>query len=152
MDDEEYDLPYKELVAEFPEMLGSCRVEYPPGWHEPIRTGCRTLWALYLELKEHFDEPISIAQIKEKFGGCRFYLDGVPLTEACKADKALAESLYDRFWQLATEIENAAGKHCQSCGGEPARIVSHRTGWLSCLCQRCQTDSHTEVTYDETDE
>jgi hypothetical protein len=67
------------------------------------------------------EEGVSIAQIKEKFGGLRFYVDG-------GSDK------------LHAAIEAAERKSltiCEKCGnpGEPAGL-----DWIKTLCTKCRKE------------
>ena len=67
-------------------------------------------------------ENVPIFQIKEKFGGLRFYLDGV-------ASEALHAMI-----KAATEVSY---RTCEECG-RPGKHQSFR-GWLATLCEDCAT-------------
>lgn len=66
-------------------------------------------------------EQVVVAQIKEKFGGLRFYYDG-------------GDSKIDGMVRIA---ESWAAKHCEECG-KPG--VQRNTGWIKTLC-----DEHEEA-------
>lgn len=73
-------------------------------------------WSKLLEeIYEILPEGAYILQIKEKFGGLRFYVENVP------------ESVQEFIW----EKENESGSICEVCGkeGQP-----RDGGWIKTLC------------------
>lgn len=82
------------------------------GWHDivgPLIDRCE-------------QEGVEIVQIKEKFGGLRFYYDGMPSAELFKQIEA---------------AEDASVRICESCG-KPGQIkVNSRSTWLKCTCEDC---------------
>ena len=58
-----------------------------------------------------------ICQVKEKFGGLRFYINGAP----------------DEVWSLINEAENMSYEICEVCG-EPGEL--RQTGWYITLCDK----------------
>lgn len=64
-------------------------------------------------------EPIMAMQVKEKFGGLRFYMSSVP------------SELYDEIYGLINEAELKASTTCEECG---ARGKLRRGGWIRNLC------------------
>jgi len=58
-------------------------------------------------------------QVKEKFGGLRFYI-------------GLGN---DRIWELLEEYEDKSFETCESCGA-PGKVVQ-RYGWLATMCNEC---------------
>lgn len=97
------------LRADFPVLLENvyCGISYGPGWDALIRGLCAELTAKYPEVR--------CAQIKEKFGGLRFYVG-----PSCKEADALIS---------AAEAESF--KICEQCGapGKP-----RGGGWIKTLC------------------
>lgn len=65
-----------------------------------------------------------IAQVKEKFGGLRFYVESYGV--------GWDDPLVRQAFALITEAENASKTMCQVCGG-PATLRSHN-GWHATLC------------------
>jgi len=65
---------------------------------------------------------IEVHQVKEKFGGLRFYVGGVP--------SAVADEVYDTI----DDAEAESLRTCESCGksGEP-----RGGGWIKTLCDEC---------------
>jgi len=88
------------------------------GWYEPIRK----LSAKIEEYnKEHPKEPVIAMQVKEKFGGLRFYL----VTRAPDVVHGWIE-----------DCENECDKHCEECGATEELGYTTK-GWCSRLCYPC---------------
>src|SRR3990167_9425532 len=88
--------------------------------YELFAIECDKGWeSLYLPLialcKEH---NIQITQIKEKYGGLRFYVGYAP----------------DWFYDLVDEAEKKSVTICESCGA-PGEIRG--TIWYKTLCDKC---------------
>lgn len=73
----------------------------------------------------------NIHQIKEKFGGLRFYIGGVP-TE-----------VYKQVMDLIKEAEDLSLKTCENCG-QPGVLCQRRT-WLKTLCKKCFSEWEVET-------
>lgn len=100
------------LKAAAPRVMASLAwLECGPGWD-----------ALLLDLAcklEALPAPPAAAQIKEKFGGLRFYLDGyTPEAEA-----------------LVAAAEELSLRTCETCG-EPGERAG--TSWLRTRCGECR--------------
>lgn len=61
-------------------------------------------------------------QVKEKFGGLRFYIDGTP------------PELFDEIHGQIHEAEEQSFKTCETCGQPGER---KNVGWIHTLCQQC---------------
>jgi hypothetical protein len=72
---------------------------------------------------------IEIFQIKEKFGGLRFYVGSI-------ADKDLQE-----VEMAINKAEDLSYKTCETCG-EPGEL--RKGGWLKCRCDACHQKSQIE--------
>jgi hypothetical protein len=96
------------LFPEYP----ACGFELPPGWATTVEALCEKL------------EPLAAAtgakcaQIKEKFGGLRFYLHGGN----------------DEMFSLIHEAESISLKVCERCG---ALGRLRAGGWVKTLCDTC---------------
>lgn len=90
----------------------------PPGWVPLVEKLIETLHA--------FPFVIEVTQIKEKFGGLRFYYH-----IAGEHDKVLV----DRVYSLVDEAEFASMKICQDCG----HAGQHRNVgyWMVVMCAAC---------------
>ena len=82
------------------------------GWHD-------LLIKLDQKLKQT-DPDYYIEQIKEKFGGSRFYTSG----------------LSEEGYKAVEEAEALAAKTCEACGCE-SKITSVN-GWLTTICDKCR--------------
>lgn len=75
---------------------------------------------------EALGEDITITQIKEKFGGLRFYVDGCSNTA----------------WKLIEEAEELSETTCEVCG-EPGK--SRGGGWISVLCDKHEANDEDPI-------
>jgi hypothetical protein len=91
----------------FPEDIGDVKTGIGPGWHPIIERLMNDLMKLGWDGR--------VRQVKEKFGGLRFYVE--PSTEA----------LHDRIDMAAEESRRT----CEACG-KPG--VSRGEGWIKTLC------------------
>ena len=104
--------PGDALKAEFPALFADAfDVSPPPGWLALVR-------ALSGEIAERWPDVV-VHQVKEKFGGLRFYVGNAP--QECHAAISVAEATSRRT--------------CQRCGAESAEIRGG--GWLRTLCGEC---------------
>lgn len=88
-----------------------CFSDVGAGWIPLLETLAQELAAL------DFDFAL-VAQVKEKFGGLRFYVDAV-----------------NPAWDAAIDrAEAAAWKTCEKCG---APGTPRYTGWIRTLCDGC---------------
>lgn len=101
------------LLKEFPGMFD---LDYGfavgDGWYKLIRGLCKDIYPLYKQ------KPFKVIQIKQKFGGLRFYIE--PPIKEVQEHISLTESL-----SLNT---------CESCGDWGDLRVSD---WLITLCDKC---------------
>lgn len=80
-------------------------------------------WGTLIErLHKLCDEnDIVVAQVKEKFGGLRFYIGGASMEIHNEIEK----------------VENESYKICESCG-EPGETKGN--GWIKTLCDECRME------------
>ena len=83
------------------------------GWHGILRN-------LVTAIKKSGEKSISVSQVKEKFGGLRFYTNG---NNTCTVDT------------LITNAEIASCRTCETCGN-PGSIRGK--GWVTCMCDDCE--------------
>ena len=106
-----------------------------PAWNDIVYECSVKLEALIVE---HLDEiPTaslpSVAQVKEKFGSLRFYVDN---DNKCIEDAA---------WEIIKEAEEKSCHICSSCGADEDATLrnkffahpNHAFGWVLVLCQHC---------------
>lgn len=98
-----------------------------PGWWKVLDEAFAQIDAL---MAQHPDQVFQVMQIKEKFGGLRFYWSAYQ-----KGDDAVAvervEALHAELDKIVYQTEEACSRTCEVCG-EPGEV---RTGgWLRTLC------------------
>ena len=91
---------------------GFCGFHPPAGWLD-----------LILEIDTHLaatNPDYRIVQIKEKFGGLRYYTDGVS-----EKGREYVRNMYERSLGI-----------CQNCGNTN-NVAIRRHGWVATLCEQC---------------
>lgn len=78
-------------------------------------------------IEEHPDDPNipRAAQVKEKFGLLRYYMDYGT----------------DKMYNVIHEYENASGEVCEECG-MPGRLI--KGVWWRTICHRCESNMKKE--------
>lgn len=87
------------------------------GWFQIIYDLSKKLEAEILKLPEKQRSFYGASQVKEKYGGLRFYVD----------------SYTDEIGSLIREAEEKSEKTCEVCGA-PGKIRSHHK-WYYCSCE-----------------
>ena len=115
--------------------------ECDDGWFELIDNLCRDITNWYLENEtRHYSEDYEtyeikkgippqffVTQVKEKFGGLRFYIGGAPM------------EIHD----MITEAEEKSYKICEICG-KPGKLYSDRPWWRT-LCNDCKKKEESKL-------
>ena len=94
------------------------------GWYELIDGLSAALEKKIVELKEKrtpAEELPKAVQVKEKFGGLRFYM-------SCATEE---------MYKLIHDAENKSYTICETCGAEGE--IRHG-GWVRTLCDKCAKD------------
>lgn len=120
--EEQYDKFSNLMESKFPKMFagqygGFC---VGPGWWPILESLCANIQShIDWQNKNHEKHPVVpqvvVTQIKEKFGGLRFYYDGGD----------------DNVYGMVRMAEAWAGHVCEECG-KPGK--SRNTGWIKTLC------------------
>ena len=130
-DMEEYDAFEKRMKEKYPKMFsqpygGFCVGE---GWWPILETLCSNIqshidWWNKNHEKHPVVEQVVVAQIKEKFGGLRFYYDGGD----------------DQIRGMVRMAESWADHSCEECG---APGTAGGKGWIKTLCpaHRAEADA-----------
>lgn len=100
-----------------PTTLANVQAEVGPGWSPLI--------ARLIEDLERLGWDGNIYQVKEKFGGLRFYIG----------------SGTDAIHKRITEAENESYSICERCG-KPGTL--YQTGWWKTLCPDCNNGRNTK--------
>ena len=67
------------------------------------------------------DTEVTVSQVKEKFGGLRFYIYGGS----------------DEVWKLIAEAEEASYRICEECGAKGKQQSKAKYGWIYTRCEEC---------------
>ncbi len=112
---------FTDLEKKYPQFLTDvqCGADCGRGWVPILDNLMGTLDVL--QRKEGF--TITVAQIKEKFGGLRFYIGAVPTEH------------YETVYTFIDEAEQLAYVTCEDCG-EPGK--TRQGGWIRTLCDECE--------------
>ena len=93
-------------------------IETGDGWYQLLDTLCQDIQT-YLEIHTEVNQ-VEAEQVKEKFGGLRFYY--------CGGDAVIED--------LIAKAEDESQKTCESCGSK--KNVSQTNGWIQTLCDKCR--------------
>lgn len=97
-------------------------IECGDGWYDLIDTLCDTIENYFHSNK---DEIPKVHQVKEKFGGLRFYTGGIH------------EDYADKVWGAISMSERMSYKICETCGTTEDVIVDE-SGWIKTKCKKCR--------------
>jgi len=129
--EEQYDEFHRRMKEQFPKLLSGKYGGFAvgPGWWHILETLCERINS-HVEWKQNQLEKyqrgpgcpdVVVAQIKEKFGGLRFYYDG-------------GDDVVDGMVRMA---ESWAGQTCEECG-KPGK--SRNGGWIKTLCDEHEAE------------
>jgi len=97
------------------------------GWHPLVDMLCGCIQS-YIDHNKKYDPKINqveAVQVKEKFGGLRFYTNGE------------CERIDGMIW-LAEYMSNYI---CESCG-TTKNVTQNNKGWILTLCDECRNKKH----------
>lgn len=97
------------------------------GWYDLVNKMCEDV----TKLTEGTGIQVIADQVKEKFGGLRFYYSILYETEKTDEMGKITQQVSDRIHQA----EEESYKTCELCGkpGEPTK-----GGWITTLCEQCK--------------
>jgi len=73
----------------------------------------------YIYVEAHRYPQIVASQVKEKFGGLRFYVEGAT----------------DAQYAVISFVESLSYKVCERCGS--MKDIGRTEGWISTICKEC---------------
>ena len=114
---DEYFKPKSEAYPKPQEPFELFGVECDKGWNELIQP--LSDWIENYN-KEHEDDPIVIEQVKEKFGGLRFYVSYAP----------------DELSRMIHKAEGDSYGICEVCGSK-IDVGHTSSGWIKTICRKC---------------
>lgn len=113
---------WEKLIVKYPHLFKELKyIECSEGWDKIIDELCSLIERHILhDVPADIKDQIFVLQIKEKFGGLRFYMsDSTPYI--------------DGAIRLA---ENLSYLTCENCG-LPSTKNSQSKGWIRSLCKKC---------------
>lgn len=120
--EEQYEAFAKKMEERFPKMFAGQYGGFAvgAGWWPILESLCANIqhhidWQNKNHEKHPVVEQVVVMQIKEKFGGLRFYYEGGD----------------DQIYGMVRMAESWAAHHCEECG-KPGE--SRNTGWIKTLC------------------
>jgi hypothetical protein len=114
-----------EITDKYPKTFARLRYfECSGGWKDLIAE-IAEVSERHNNTQQNSDYHITAAQVKEKFGGLRFYIDS---GEVCP------EEVYLEISNVIAEVEGRSYKTCEVCG-EPA-IKRKERSWVKTLCDK----------------
>lgn len=107
-----------------------------PGWYQLLDKTCERLQFI----SDFLGAETIATQIKEKFGGLRFYhsVDSSNFL-VCSVSKKVREKALHTIWDIINDITTRAEEQsytiCEQCGeyGSP-----NGEGWITTLCDKCR--------------
>lgn len=116
-----------------------CGFSLPKGWNTIV-------WKLCERLEREGCEELGffqVAQVKEKFGGLRFYYDLIPDViepdERQAAYKKVDDKLVESIRKSVSFVENMSFEVCENCGTTVDVIGDSGGGWWNTRCTPCRT-------------
>jgi len=129
------------LITKYPNIFDSSFwFECNDGWYQIIDDLCHNIQAYLNEFNASEKQSLSsgphklslkAVQVKEKFGGIRYYID----TEISVGAPEEATAPIYEFIRIA---EQRSESTCETCG-QPGTIQMKRR-WMKCVCPSCAED------------
>ncbi len=94
-----------------------CKEQVGPGWGTILEQLHEELMVIY--------PAYQVAQVKEKFGTLRVYLNTYP------------REIWQELSDVITKYEKMTAVTCEGCG-EPGRLCRPNGSWVLTLCERCE--------------
>ena len=115
---------YEKYPLCFPNGEPYCGFNCGYGWWPILDKLCADITKELEKIPED-DREFAVAQIKEKFGGLRFYIDWRVRGEL------------DPIYTLVHEAESKCDKICEECGAPGKKQGG---GWVKTRCDKCQEE------------
>lgn len=119
----------RQLMEEFPELwkhiedlkssLMAFGVACDDGWFSLIYQLCKDIMIEYNKQDDKFKKGFYVQQVKEKFGGLRFYIS--------YGNK--------KIFELIDTAESESYNTCEVCGN-PGKLMRNN-GWYKTVCEEC---------------
>lgn len=100
------------------------------GWFDIIGELSKRITEYVDKLPLRTEEPyVTVVQIKEKFGGLRYYVHY----------NGLSDDQIQQVEDMIREAENKTATICEDCGGDGSRVAP-RKYWMRTLCTQCMNN------------
>lgn len=114
------------IIEKYPELFKEeetgmtvvCGIECNDGWYDLLDKLCTDITKSCKENQYPFP---TVVQVKEKFGGLRFYVNDA----------------VDQIYTLIEKAEQESYKICEQCGTREDVEMRKRNTWLTTLCDNC---------------
>lgn len=121
---------YSKLIKDFPLLYGeglsiACR----DGWYDLLYELSEKLEKIIKENWDSENHPVAF-QVKEKFGGLRFYLDFPHRPNPAST----------KIHDIVLEYERQSYQVCEFCGSTND-VSRSASGWIKSKCKKCRSNS-----------
>lgn len=142
------------LKAEFPMLYEGLGIHWREGGMLDGITVGPGWWDIVYEVSKSLEELMKseptfrtrVGQVKEKFGGLRFYIDGIGAMyqddkerEYWFSENLKPESTWMEAVRLVSKAEKESLETCEYCGARPATTSDYHP-WLKTLCAKCHEE------------
>jgi hypothetical protein len=118
------------LKAKYPKLYKKdVWAEFSEGWYDLVDKLSAEIYAKYEQWSSVPDLPY-VAQMKEKFGGLRFYLESNTFFMDYPEK-------YDELDKIIAKYEKISQNTCELCGASGTLGRKGRSYWLQTLCVPC---------------
>ena len=132
---------FREIGGQPDETCMAWGIECGDGWHDLIETLCTEIDAEVENtnrLYPHLKFAVVAAQVKEKWGGLRFYVDFIYNHELLEDEDAM-KKITSRIWEISGMIritESLSRKTCETCGSKCE--VDRESMYPRAECDACE--------------
>ncbi len=102
-------------------------IECADGWYKILDMLC---YQLQFNTDHNNYPQVEATQVKEKYGGLRFYYTAIP-----QKDDKWVEGHYGAIDGIVSFAEYLSEETCEICG--TMENVSQTKGWITTLCENC---------------
>lgn len=122
----------EKLEKRYPEILSKIYIACGDGWYHILDTLCATIQNHVKNVNRNAKDSENLftchaSQIKEKFGGLRFYID----------------SGDSYIWGAIDMAEYLSEITCEVCGSN--EHIGKTEGWITTMCHKCHEEKKHEI-------
>ena len=130
-----YPMLFRKYNGEMRRLNETFGFECGSGWYDLINQLCIEI----SEVVQSTEKKIwpNVVQVKEKFGGLRFYISYSDFSEARlnEADQAVSKEALEKISQLIVMAESKSLVTCEDCG-LPGKC--YQSSWVHVKCPTCE--------------